>query len=132
MSHKVLGLDGKTYNWNLVKYTTNNHNPSSLHIKAREILKKLYPFDAILEEVALPGSTLIADFYIHRIKTVIEVHGEQHYTYNNFFFKDKKSFLQASQRDKQKQQWCEINSITYIELPYNKIEEWEWIISQKN
>lgn len=132
MSYKVIGLDGKTYNWNLSKFITNNHNTSSLHLKARELLLKMFPLDTILEEVILPGTTLIADFYIHRIKMIVEVHGEQHYKYNSFFFKDKTAFRHAITRDRNKKHWCDINNIRYVELPYNKIEEWEWIISPKN
>jgi len=132
MSIKVRGLDGREYSWNLVNYLSNNRSPSSLHIKAREILHQLFPFDKILEEVSLPGTQLYADFYIHSKKLIIEVHGEQHYKFNPFFFKDKKSFALAQKRDRDKKSWAELNGITLVELPYNAQEKWESIINDRD
>ena len=65
------------------------------------------------------------DFYIPMIKKCIEVHGEQHYKFIPFYHTNKLNFLKAKKKDRQKAEWCEKNSITYIELPYNLLEEWE-------
>jgi|688.fasta_scaffold269464_3 hypothetical protein len=132
MSIKVKGLDGREYSWNLVSYLNNNRNPSSLHLEARELLHTKYPFDQILEEVNLPGSNLIADFYIHSKKMIVEVHGQQHYKYNAHFFKTRGDFLQAQKRDKEKVRWAELNGITLVALPYNERENWERIIDERH
>ena len=35
-------------------------------------------------------------------------------------------FLRHKKRDKDKQEWCNINKIEYIELPYNEsLQEWK-------
>jgi very-short-patch-repair endonuclease len=68
---------------------------------------------------------LYLDFYIPLNKKCIEVHGEQHYEFTPFYHANKLSFLKAQKRDKEKKEWCEINGITYVELPYNLINEWE-------
>jgi hypothetical protein len=34
------------------------------------------------------------------------------------------NFLKSQKRDREKQEWCEINNIKYISLPYNNETEW--------
>ena len=131
---KVLGLDGREHSWNLTKskYRFGKKKCSKNHKKARFVLKDLFPHDIILEEVTLPGSTttarkkpLYADFFLPSQNLIIEVHGEQHYTYNNFFYKTKQEFYRAKARDRDKSRWFEINSITLITLSYLETED-EW------
>jgi len=130
----VIGLDNKHYVWNPAKKQAKvkDKNKSSLHKKAKRLLKEAYPFDRILEEVSLPGtkttrrrSSLTADFFIPNRTLIIEVHGEQHYTYNSFFFKNSMEFYKAQARDRDKIRWCEINDIGFIELSFNESED-EW------
>tara|TARA_R110000744_G_scaffold3161_1_gene12261 strand:+ start:3967 stop:4380 length:414 start_codon:yes stop_codon:yes gene_type:complete len=130
----IFGLDGKAYKWNPSRSqaSVSEKNRSSLHKKARILLKDLFTYDRILEEVTLPGtktasrkSILYADFYIPNRDLVIEVHGEQHFKFNSFFYKDKLSFFKAKARDNDKRAWCKLNRITMIELNYNE-SEGEW------
>lgn len=124
---KIIGLDEKEYTLKL-KHKRKN-KVSKYHKQARELLKELYPSDSIIEELTLPGTKtkrpLYADFFIPRLKTVVEVHGEQHYTYNTFFYSSKMEFFLAKRRDSIKKQWCEHNDIIYVELPYNESRE-QW------
>ena len=91
----------------------------------------MFPGDIILEEVALPGSstgnikTLFVDFLIETYRLGIEVHGEQHYKYNSHFYKNKSDFFLALKRDRIKKEWCELNNVLYIELPYSEDDN-EW------
>lgn len=126
---KVMGLDGKTYSWtfsgNMPDYD-DEKNRSSLHLLARNILKSIYPMDRILEEVSLPGSNgLTADFWLPLRKTIIEVHGEQHYKYIPFFHNTVLNFYHSKRNDKNKAEWCSINNIFLIELPFNESEQ-QW------
>jgi hypothetical protein len=122
---KVKGLDGRTYSWNIQK-TTPRQKCSEYHALARSLLKSMFPTEVIIEEVVLPGSgSLTADFYINSLKLLIEVHGEQHYSFCSFFHKTKKDFLAAKARDNKKREWCDNNNIKYIEFPYKEnIDEW--------
>ena len=86
----------------------------------------------ILEEVPIQirrSETLYLDFYIPLNKKCIEVHWQQHYEFVPFYHGNKLSFLKARKRDLEKKEWCEANNISYIELPFNKLEEWERIIA---
>jgi hypothetical protein len=129
---KITGLDDKIYNWNPTANQADTSNRSGLHKKAKELLDEMFPHDRILEEVSIPGtknmhrkSTLRADFFIPNRNLMIEVHGEQHHKFNPFFFKNKLAFYKAQARDRDKKEWCEINSIRLIEFNYNEdIDEW--------
>lgn len=132
---EVSGFDGKKYKINFIGKTCNKtENRSNLHVKARNLLKELFPFDRLFEEVMLPGSRgLFADFFLPTRRLIVEVHGQQHYEYTNFFYKTKMDFVHAKQRDKNKIAWCELNSIDIIILPYNESEEqWKARLLNKN
>lgn len=128
----VIGLDGKQYSWNPSSSQAEASNRSSLQTKAKELLSNIFPHDRILEEVSLPGtrnefrkSTLRGDLFVPNRMLLVEVHGEQHHKFNKFFFSNKLQFYKAKARDRDKQEWCSINSIKYVELNYNEdINEW--------
>ena len=83
----------------------------------------------MLQEVAIPlrrTEALYLDFYIPLLKKAIEVHGEQHYKFVAHFHNNAMGFIKHKKRDNDKKEWCEINGIEYIELPYNEsIEQWK-------
>ena len=113
---------------------SDNRPRSKLHAEARKIIYELFPTMQILEEVPIKprGTTQYIDFYINQIKLAIEVHGQQHYKFNTMFHASAQDFLNQRKKDSDKKEWCEINNITYIELPYNKkVEEWIEIIQSR-
>ena len=128
----IVGLDGKSYNWNPSASQSESKKRSSLHTKAKILLTEVFVHDRILEEVSLPGSknmyrksVLRADFFIPNRSIVVEVHGEQHHKFNKFFFSSKLAFYKAQARDRDKKEWCDTNSIKLIEFNYNEdIDEW--------
>lgn len=124
----VFGLDGKEYKWNP---KSGGGKRSKLHTRAKGLLDELFPHDRVLEEVSLPGtrtrknSILRADLFVPNRNLIVEVHGQQHFKFNKFHFKDKLSFFRAQARDRKKSQWCEVNEIRFIEFNYNEdIDEW--------
>lgn len=133
---KINGLDGKEYSWSISSKPRNN--ASKHHVRARNLLKKLYPCDSISEELPLPGSKtqnnrlLFADFYIHGRRLMIEVQGEQHTEFSMHFHKgDKRNFFKGKLRDNNKKNWCLLNGITLVQLPYNESDE-QWVVRIKN
>jgi hypothetical protein len=132
MKIEIIGLDAKGYIWMPLSAAAKKVNPSKLHTKAKELLEEFYPYDTILEEVSLPGSkdqfggkSLRADLFLPARRIIIEVHGEQHYKFNKFFFKNKLEFYKAKARDSDKREWCNMNEIELIELNFNEdIDEW--------
>ena len=136
---KTRGLDGQVHNWKLHGYVvraSESRPRSKLHLKARTILKDIFPTVQILEEVATPitrTEKLFFDFYINTVKLVVEVHGQQHYKFNTLFHSSAQDFANQRKRDRRKAEWCEYNNITYVELPYNEDEDqWRFRINRRN
>jgi len=124
---KVKGFDGKETPWKLNLYNQQKPNPSKPHLLCRELLRKIYPNDQILEEVFLPGSNgLYADFYLPLRRLMVEPGGSQHDQYVGHFHNyNKLNFYKSKGRDALKRQWCELNHITLIVLSTAEdIDEW--------
>lgn len=127
----VVSLDGDNISWSLTGHISKGRmqNKSSYHLQARELISSLYPTLQMLEEVSAPikkGQVLYLDFYLPLLKWCVEVHGEQHYKFVPYYHGNIMSFLKSQNKDKEKKEWCEINGIKYIELPYNEnIEQWK-------
>lgn len=133
---KFFGLDGKEYSVMLSSAKRYDENKSGLHLRAKELLKCIFPYDIIYEDITLPGTgkgtPLYADFFIPLRKIIIEVNGEQHFKHVHFYHKTKMDFFKSKNRDKRKSEWCEINGITLINLNYNQSnEQWEEIINAR-
>jgi len=133
----VKDLDGNLSVWHLTGHIAKGRmlNKSSLHLQARNILAKEFPTLQILEEVPISirrSETLFLDFYLPLKKTCIEIHGEQHYKFIPFYHNNVLAFIKSQKRDRDKTEWCEINSIKQIVLPYNEsMEEWRKKISNE-
>lgn len=132
-------LDGNVVKWRAGGGVVRNNDQrprSKLHLKARSLLSSIYPTLQICEEVPVDvrrNKKLFIDFYINTIKTVIEVHGSQHYKFNSLFHSCAQDFLNQKKRDQDLKEWCSLNNLNYIELPFNEDEE-QWIsrIQQKS
>lgn len=131
---QIRDLDGNSQSWHLtgnMAYGTNT-NKSELHLRARNLINNVYPTLQVLEEVSIPlrrGETLYMDFYLPLKKICCEVHGEQHYKFVQFYHNNMMNFFKAQKRDREKQEWCEINGIKYIVFPFDKQdEEWKEIL----
>lgn len=134
---KVRDLHGNISSWKLngdIVTANDNRSRSKLHLEARKIIYDLFPTMQILEEVPIKPrfKTQYLDFYINQIKLAIEVHGQQHYKFNTMFHASAQDFINQRKNDSDKREWCEINNITIVELPYNKkVEEWKQIIQSR-
>lgn len=127
---KVLGLNNKEYNLDLKKYSVKRSKCSLYHSLAREILKEVFHGFLVCEEIKIPGAVnpskraaLYLDFFIPNFNLAVEVHGTQHFEYTPFFHKTKQGFLEAKYRDRCKSEWCELNSITLVELRFDEDEQ---------
>lgn len=136
---KVVGFDSKEHKFNFTKNRARRYqeNKSSLHTKARSLIRELFPNLSVYEEVTLPGSKklgrsslLYADFFLPEVMLIIEVHGKQHYEYCSFFHSNVMDFIKSRKRDEDKIEWCQINEIKIVTLPYNEEKEWKNLILQ--
>jgi hypothetical protein len=122
---KLKGLDGEIYQLNCKQSDVSDDNRSGGHLKCRSLIKQIFPYDVVLEEIVLPGTyNLRADFFLPLRKCIMEVHGIQHYEYNMFFHKNLRDFRKGKIRDEQKLKFCQLNNIIYLELDYRKQDGW--------
>lgn len=132
----VHDLDGNSSNWLLTGNSAHARmlNKSKLHLRARQLLNKIYPTLQVLEEIPIHvrrSDVLYLDFYIPMIKKCIEVHGEQHYKFIGHYHGNRLNFLKAKKRDSEKKDWCELNNIEHIELRFDQTdEEWQSILEK--
>ena len=106
-------------------------NKSSLHLKARSLLRTKYPTVRILEEVSIPirkRKVQYFDFYLPLKNLAIEVHGEQHFMMSSMFHKTKADFIKQKRNDREKAEWCDLNAIDLIVLRYDQQDRWEELI----
>jgi len=127
----VKDLDGIAHTWNLTGNMAHGKttNKSSLHIRARALLSAQFPTLQLLEEIPIilrKSETLYLDFYMPLNRTCVEVHGEQHYKFVGHYHNNALGFMKHKKRDKEKLEWCELNGIKYIELPFNESDS-EWL-----
>lgn len=126
----VYDLDGNEYNWLLAGHKMKVGGlKSSLHIRARNLLTRAYPTLQILEEVPInvhKSETLYLDFYLPLKKMCVETHGEQHYKFVAHYHTNALGFIRHKKRDREKREWCEINNITFVELPFDESDA-EWL-----
>lgn len=132
----VKDLDGNTHNWQLTGNMAKGKvdNRSSLHLLARTLITNYFPTLQILEEVPIPlrkNDTLYLDFYLPLKKICFEAHGEQHYKFTPFYHSNMFNFMKSQKRDREKQEWCELNNIKHIILPYDENDE-QWSEKIKN
>ena len=128
---KITDLEGNIHRWKSEGTTVrfNEQRPrSQLHKKARLLLRDIYPTLQICEEVLVPlrrDKKIFLDFYINTIKTVVEVHGAQHYKFNSLYHSCAQDFLNQQKRDMDLRDWCYLNNLNYIEFPFNEDEQ-QW------
>jgi hypothetical protein len=131
---KVIDLSGRQHNWNLTGHIAEPSDlrpRSELHVRCRELLKRLFLNEPILEELCIPGEQLYIDFFVARRKLIIEVNGEQHYKYIKHFHGNIAGFKNYKKNEERKKEWAKINNFRFVELSYMEdINEWERSIRQ--
>lgn len=82
-------------------------------------------------QVLFGRNTFIVDFFIPSLNTIIEYHGEQHYSKNKLFHKDEDAFQEQLDRDVRLREYCKLNKMRLIEIPYTEIKDIEKILIKK-
>jgi hypothetical protein len=98
---------------------------SKIQLEVKKFLKTYWLFDVVFEEFPVAGTKMTLDFYNATHKIAVEVQGGQHLKYTPYFHgKSKSNFLGQIRRDTEKQKFCELNSITLVEIyPDDKLSK---------
>ena len=114
---KIKNIFGKEVNKSFAKSKIDwNRSVSKPQKRIKDIVKPLWVYQDVHEELYIPNSKLRIDLINFTTSTVIEVSPKQHDTYNDFFHKDRQKFLRSLERDFKKIEWCKMNDFHYIEI----------------
>ena len=126
----VKDLDGNESMWKIsaTPKSKKRTKKSTYHQLALKLIKKTYPIYPVCQETPInihDNFWLYLDIYLPTINIALEIHGEQHYKFNTLFHKHKLDFVKQRRNDRLKREWCELNKVGLIVLPYNEsVEQW--------
>lgn len=108
---------------NLRKYLVNwdASSRSKFQATVKKFIKKYWDQDVVFEEFPLVGSRLSLDFYNANKKIAIEVQGQQHVKYVEFFHGNRFNYLEQLKRDEKKETFCSLNKIKLVTIYQNDI-----------
>lgn len=90
---------------------------SKIQTKVRDALNEVCSGFTFYEEFPVIGTRMTLDFFCFELRIAIEVQGNQHLKYiPHFHGEDKLNFLKQLNRDKEKREFCERNSIALIQI----------------
>ena len=93
---------------------------SKIQFQVKVFLSNYWQNKIVFEEFPMAGTRLSFDLYNANDKIAVEVQGQQHTKYTPFFHgKYKINYIDQLRRDKQKLDFCELNSIKLVEVYYN-------------
>jgi len=106
---------------NLKKYLIDwgGSSRSKFQTKVKKFIEKYWGRDVVFEEFPVVGTRLSLDFYNANKKVAIEVQGQQHVKYVEFFHQNRFNYLEQLQRDQKKEKFCELNNITLVTIYQN-------------
>ncbi len=129
---KFKDLDGNFHSKDISKYKWLGGGLSSLgERELGERLRTLFPNLVLYTQLPCVGTRLRLDFYINDLKLAFEFDGEQHENYVPHFHGTKRKFQMAKQRDREKEQWCDVNQIRLIRVNAKYLDSLEEFISDK-
>lgn len=82
------------------------------HYVTGKILQHLFPYHRVVEEESI--GKLWIDWLIPQLSIAVEVHGEQHTSFNAFFHKTKNDFVHGQENDYKKSEMLESQNISLI------------------
>lgn len=89
---------------------------SKFQKNVKKFLFDFWRYDVVLEEFPIPGSRLSIDFFNVNKKIAVEVQGDQHIKYVPYFHQTKGNYLHQLRKDKDKENFCNINDIILVEI----------------
>lgn len=92
---------------------------SKLQKEIYELVKDLYSAYVVEYEYPIADLNQRIDIYVPILGIAIEIHGEQHYRYNSFFFADEFAWEKSKRLDTAKSQYLNSKGIKLVEIPYN-------------
>lgn len=116
---RLLNINGKLVNKNVTNYEIdwNEKCRSKLQFKFKQFFYPYWKNHIVYEEFPVYGSLMKVDLLNATKRIAVEVNGDQHESFNEFFHNNSRmNYLQSIKRDCKKAQWLEKNNFKFIEL----------------
>jgi len=93
--------------------------------KIEKLFKISFPSYRLKKEkyVFFNNTKLFFDFYVSEMRLLIEVQGQQHYSFNKFFHTSKSDFEKQKVNDNSKAEWAADNGYKFLTINYDMIDK---------
>jgi hypothetical protein len=116
---RLYSVNGKLVNKNVSRYLVDwdKSSRSKIQFNIKKFFEQYWKSHIVYEEFPVYGSLMKVDLLNATKKIAIEVNGEQHENFNEFFHANSRiNYLQSIKRDCKKAEWLEKNNFKFIEL----------------
>ena len=116
---RLLNINGTLVNKNVRKNLINweGKSRSKLQFKFKQFFYPYWKNHIVYEEFPVYGTMLKVDILNATKKIAIEIQGNQHECFNEFFHDNSRlKYLQSIKRDVKKEKWLEMNEFKFLEL----------------
>lgn len=123
---KLYNVYGKIVSKNVSQYLIDwdAASRSKVQFNTKQFLKPYWKNHIVYEEFPVFGSRLKVDIVNATLKIAVEVHGEQHSSFNKFFHNGSRlNYLKSIKRDVAKEQWLTLNKFYLIEIYEHEVKD---------
>jgi hypothetical protein len=116
---RLLNINGKLVNKNVRKNLIDweAKSRSKLQFKFKQFFYPYWKNHIVYEEFPVYGSMLKVDILNATKRIAVEIQGNQHESFNEFFHDHSRlKYLQSIKRDVKKEKWLELNEFKFLEL----------------
>lgn len=127
---RLLNLNGKLINKNVRKNLIDweGKSRSKLQFNFKQFFYPYWKNHIVYEEFPVYGTMLKVDFLNATKRIAVEIQGQQHESFNEFFHNHSRlKYLESIKRDVKKEKWLEMNNFKFLQLYENDLK----IISSK-
>jgi hypothetical protein len=97
---------------------------SKVQFRAKQFFKKYWSTHIVYEEFPVFGSLMKVDIVNATKKIAVEINGDQHGEFNEFFHRGSREiFRQSMNRDDAKLKWLERNGFKVIEVNEDEVDK---------
>ena len=116
---RLLNINGQLVNKNVRKNLIDweAKSRSKLQFKFKKFFYPYWKNHIVYEEFPVYGSMLKVDILNATKRIAVEIQGDQHESFNEFFHDHSRlKYLQSIKRDVKKEKWLELNEFKFLEL----------------
>lgn len=127
----LLDIFDRKKNISLKKYRIdwNKNSKSKFQFKVKQFFKQYWQYDNCVEEFPVLGTKMHCDIINFDKMIAIEVDGNFHNEFSEFYHKTRMRFLHSKKRDQKKEEWFAKNNIFLIRINEKDLKflNMEWI-----